>query len=102
MQIHEVLTTPRSPWENAYVGRVIGSIRRECLGHVIVLSVAWFQRVLANDVAYYEHEGRNGKLRDAGPPLQRHRVVGNELVQPCGRWADVMERFGPLDSVEPA
>jgi hypothetical protein len=53
MQIHEVLTAPRSPWQNAYVERVIGSIRRECLDHVIVLSIAGLQRVLADYVAYY-------------------------------------------------
>ena len=35
MDIHEVLTAPRSPWQNAYAERVIGSIRRECLDHVI-------------------------------------------------------------------
>jgi len=40
MQIHEVVTALRSPWQNAYVERLIGSIRRECLVHVIVLSVA--------------------------------------------------------------
>ena len=34
--IHEVLTAPRSPWQNAYIERLIGSVRRECLDHVIV------------------------------------------------------------------
>jgi transposase InsO family protein len=53
MQIREVLTAPRSPWQSAYVERVIGSIRRECLDHVIVLSVAGLERVLAGYVAYY-------------------------------------------------
>ena len=52
MHIHEVVTAPRSPWQNAYVERVIGSIRRECLDHVIVLSVAGLQRVLAAYIAY--------------------------------------------------
>ena len=36
MGIHDVPTAPRSPWQNGYVERVIGSIRRECLDHVIV------------------------------------------------------------------
>jgi putative transposase len=36
MAIEEVVTAPRSPWQNAYVERIIGSIRRECLNHVIV------------------------------------------------------------------
>lgn len=38
MQIREVLTAPRSPWQNAYVERLIGSIRRDCLDHVLVLN----------------------------------------------------------------
>ena len=37
MAIEEVVTAPRSPWQNAYVERIIGSIRRECLDHVIIL-----------------------------------------------------------------
>jgi len=53
MQIHEVVTAPRSPWQNAYVERLIGSIRRECLDHVIVLSATGLRRVLADYVAYY-------------------------------------------------
>ena len=36
MGIEEVLTAPRSPWQNAYAERLIGSVRRECLDHVIV------------------------------------------------------------------
>jgi putative transposase len=40
MQIHEVLTAARSAWQNPYLERLIGSIRRECLDHVIVLGVA--------------------------------------------------------------
>jgi putative transposase len=51
--IQEVLTAPRAPWQNAYVERFIGSIRRECLDHVIVLSAAGLQRVLKDYVAYY-------------------------------------------------
>ncbi len=68
MQIHEVVTAPRSPWQNFYVERVIGSIRRECLDHVIVLSVAGLQRVSAAYVAYYDErqdapESRQGRAR---------------------------------------
>jgi putative transposase len=53
MDPREVLTAPRSPWQNGYVERLIGSIRRECLHHVIVLGAAGLQLVLADYVAYY-------------------------------------------------
>ena len=53
MGIEEVLTAPRSPWQNAFVKRVIGSIRRECLDHVIVLKERHLKRVLASYFHYY-------------------------------------------------
>ena len=53
MDIQEVRTAPRSPWQNAYVERVIGSIRHECLDHVIAVNVAGLRRVLTAYVAYY-------------------------------------------------
>ncbi len=53
MQIQEAVTAPRSPWQNAYVERFIGSVRRECLDHVIVVSAAGLQRALNDCVAYY-------------------------------------------------
>ena len=46
MDIHEVLTAPQSPWQNPYVERLIGSVRRECLDHVIVYNEAGLHRVL--------------------------------------------------------
>jgi putative transposase len=53
MNVETVLTAPRSPWHNAYVERVIGSIRRECLDPVIVIDDAGLRRVLGSYVAYY-------------------------------------------------
>jgi len=53
MNTEAVRTAPRSPWQNAYVERIIGSIRREYLDHVIVLSEAGLQRILTAYVAYY-------------------------------------------------
>jgi len=38
LDMKEVLTAPRSPWQNPYVERLIGSVRRECLDHVIVFT----------------------------------------------------------------
>ena len=53
MGIREVLTAPRSPWQNAYVERFIGSVRRECLDHIVVLSAAGLHRVLKSHIEYY-------------------------------------------------
>jgi transposase InsO family protein len=53
MSIHDVLSTARSPWQRAYVERVIGSIRRECLDHVIVVNEASLRRILRRYIAYY-------------------------------------------------
>jgi putative transposase len=53
MNIQVVRTAPRSPWQNAYVERVIGSIRRECLDHVMVVNAAGLRRMLTAYVAYY-------------------------------------------------
>ena len=55
--IHEVLTAPRSPWQNAYAERLIGSIRRECLDHVIVMNETGLARVLNRYLEYY-HQSR--------------------------------------------
>ena len=57
MGIKEVLSAPRSPWQRAYVERVIGTIRRECLDHMIVFSEAALYRHVKLFLAYY-HESR--------------------------------------------
>src|SRR6266436_258984 len=53
MGIREVRTAPQSPWQNPYAERVIGSIRRECLNHVIVLGERHLRSLLKNYVNYY-------------------------------------------------
>ena len=57
MGIQEVLSAPRSRWQRAYVERVIGTIRRECLDHVIVFNQASLYQHVRSFVAYY-HESR--------------------------------------------
>ena len=53
MGIEEVITTVRSPWQNAYAERLIGSIRRECLDHLIVLGEGQLRRILREYFDYY-------------------------------------------------
>ena len=54
MGIEEVVTAPRSPWQSPYVERVIGSIRRECLDHVIVLNERHLRAILLSYIDYYQ------------------------------------------------
>ena len=53
MGITPVLSSPRAPWQRAYVERVIGTLRRECLDHVIVINEASLRRILRLYVDYY-------------------------------------------------
>jgi putative transposase len=55
MDITEVLSAPRSPWQNAFAEPVIGSIRRDCLNHVIVLNEHHLRRLLSSYLRYYHH-----------------------------------------------
>jgi len=55
MGIAEIVTAPRSPWQNAYVERVIGSIRRECLDQIVIFNERHLRRVLSSYVDYYHH-----------------------------------------------
>jgi putative transposase len=64
MGIEEVLTAPHSPWQNPFAERLIGSIRRECLNHVLVLGERHLRRILTQYLAYY-HQARTHLALDA-------------------------------------
>jgi putative transposase len=71
--IREVLTAPQSPWQNPYVERLIGSIRRECLDHVIVRNESGLRRILRSYFEYYERSRTHlslGKDAPVGRPIQ--------------------------------
>jgi putative transposase len=67
MGIAEVLTAPQSPWQNPFVERLIGSIRRECLNHVLVLGERHLRRILTRYLAYY-HQARTHLALDKDAP----------------------------------
>jgi transposase InsO family protein len=69
MGIKEVLSAPRSPWQRAYIERVIGTVRRECVDHVIVFNEASLYRHVKSFVGYY-HESRThlSLAKDAPEP----------------------------------
>jgi transposase InsO family protein len=68
--IGEVLCAPRSPWQNAYAERLIGSIRRECLDRVIILHEKGLRRVLRSYFEYYTHSRTHLSL-DKDAPIPR-------------------------------
>jgi len=68
--IGEIISSPSSPWQNPYAERLIGSIRRECLDHVVVLSERHLRRVLAAYIAYY-HESRTHLGLEKDTPNRR-------------------------------
>jgi putative transposase len=81
MQIQEVLTAPRSPWQNPFAERLIGSIRGECLDHVVVLSERHLRHILTGYFKYYHRTRTHLSLtKDApdgrpGEPPQLGNVV---------------------------
>ena len=86
MGIEEVLIAPRSPWQNPFIERLIGSIRRECLDHVLVINEGHLLRVLREYFAYYHDsrphqslEGNAPRPREIEPP-SHGRIVAEPQV----------------------
>jgi putative transposase len=86
MGIEEILTAPRSPWQNAYAERVIGSIRRECLDHVVVIGERHLLGILSTCVDYYNGTRTHLSLAKDAPesrsvqPPSQGRVVAMPRV----------------------
>jgi len=82
--IEQVVIAPRSPWQNGFCERVIGSIRRECLDHVIVLSERHLRRLMKAYLAYY-HGSRTHLGLEKDTPVPRAvqgRDVGPVVGEP--------------------
>jgi putative transposase len=77
--IAEVVSAPASPWQNPYVERLIGSIRRECLDHMIVINEAHLRRVLTAYSRYYHRSRTHLGLEKARP------IAVRSLNDPPGR-----------------
>ena len=67
LAIEEVTTAPRSPWQNAFCERLIGSIRRECLDHFVILNAQHLRRILQSYVAYYHGSRTHRSLENDCP-----------------------------------
>ena len=84
MRIRDHPTAPRSPWQNGHVERLIGSIRRESLDHLIVFDEAQLRRVLRNYASYYNQVRTHLSLEKNAPdfriPQKLSRVAGISIL----------------------
>jgi hypothetical protein len=82
MGIDEVLTAPQSPWQNPFVERLIGSIRRECLNHVLVFGERHLHRILSRYFGYYHQARTHLALDKDAPDLRPIQIVAaGRIVQ---------------------
>ncbi|HRK35405.1 MAG TPA: integrase core domain-containing protein [Candidatus Hydrogenedentes bacterium] len=84
MGIDEIITARRCPWQNGYMERLIGSVRRECLDHVIIWSKAHLRKVLKEYFAYYNEDRTHlglGKETPVGRVTLRRLSSGSQLVE---------------------
>ena len=78
--IAEVVSSPMSPWQSPYIERLIGSIRRECLDHVIVLNQTHLRRTLARYIAYYQSSRTHLALAKDSPTPRHVQAVADGHV----------------------
>jgi transposase InsO family protein len=75
-------TSPRSPWQNGYAERLIGSIRRECLDHVVVFGERHLRHVLLSYVKYYNEVRTHLSLNKDAPATRSVQRTGRILCRP--------------------
>ena len=73
---------PRSPWQNGDVERLIGSIRRECLDHLVVSGEEHLRRILKTYAAYYNDVRTHLSLRKDAPSFRRPETFGGIVAIP--------------------
>ena len=82
MGVGEVLTAPHSPWQNPFAERLIGSIRRECLNHVVVLNERHLRRILTRYFTYYHRSRTHLSLeKDAPDPRPIAQPAAGHIIQ---------------------
>jgi transposase InsO family protein len=77
MGIRDHPTAPRSPWQNGHVERLIGSIRRESLDHLVVFDETHLRRVLQNYASYYNQVRTHLSLAKNAPYFRRPKKLGS-------------------------
>ena len=83
MGIRDKPTAPASPWQNGFAERLIGSIRHECVDHIIVLSEAHLRRILRSYACYYNEIRTHRSLDKDAPvsrPVQRTGIISLNAI----------------------
>jgi transposase InsO family protein len=80
LHIEELLTAPQSPWQNAFAERLIGSIRRECVNHLVILSARHLRRILASYFRYY-HRSRVHLALGKQCPIERKVMSQGPIIE---------------------
>ncbi len=78
----EVVTSAWSPWQNAFAERLIGSIRRECVDHVVVLNRRHLRRPPQSYFAYYHRSRTHLALRKNAPDRRAVMLEGKIIAIP--------------------
>jgi transposase InsO family protein len=82
LHIEEVLTAPQSPWQNPYAERLIGSIRRDCLNHFVILNARHLKRTLTSYFTYYHASRTHLGLHKQCPHARQVASVGRIIKIP--------------------
>jgi transposase InsO family protein len=85
MGIRDRPIAPGSPWQNGFAERLIGSIRRECVDHMIVLGEAHLRRILTKYAAYYNEWRTHRSLNKDAPIHRTIQRVGRIVSRPVLR-----------------
>jgi transposase InsO family protein len=93
MGIEEVMIAPRSPWQNPFPERLIGSIRRECLDHVIVLGEKHLRRVLKSYLDYYHNSRTHLSLKRNAPNPREVEPVSRGKVKAIPQVGGLHHRY---------
>jgi transposase InsO family protein len=82
MGIRDRPISPRSPWQNGYAERLIGSIRRDCLDHVVVFGERHLRHLLKSYQKYYNEARTHLSLQKDAPVPRAVQTVGRTLAMP--------------------
>jgi transposase InsO family protein len=82
MGIRDKPIAPASPWQNGFAERLIGSIRRECVDHIVVLGEAHLRRILESYARYYNDIRTHRSLDKDAPAFRPIQRIGNIASHP--------------------